>query len=190
MTIEEKLKHFTTVTVESVQEECDKTLNEYKAGLDKNFETYKEDALKEASLKEQTLRDVIQRKASKEYTLEQLHIKRKINHMQKQLCDMLFEEVEKKLELYKKTPEYKELLVKQIKEAVGVARGEELKVFLDSEDKALKDELENICKIKLYISENPFKGGTRCEISKKNILIDNTFETRIEEIKENYVITL
>ena len=97
MTIEEKLQHFTMVTIESVHEECEKSLEEFKKEQDWKFETHKEQHLKEVRIKEKNLRDAIERQASKEYTYEQLHIKRKINHKQNELRARLFELVEKEL---------------------------------------------------------------------------------------------
>ena len=132
MTIEEKLKHFTTVTIEGVHEECEKSLNEYKADLDRQFESHKAEAIDAAKLREKTLRDGIERKASKEYTMEQLHIKRKINRKQNELAGKLFEKVEQKLSEYREKPEYKELLVKQINAAKTFARDEEIDIVAHS----------------------------------------------------------
>lgn len=190
MTIEEKLKHFTTVTIEGVHEECEKSLNEYKADLDRQFESHKAEAIDAAKLREKTLRDGIERKASKEYTMEQLHIKRKINRKQNELAGKLFEKVEQKLSEYREKPEYKELLVKQINAAKTFARDEEIDIFIDEKDVALKEALEKECGVKLNVAERSFKGGIRAELPKRNILIDNTFETKIEESKEKFMITL
>ena len=74
--IEEKLKHFTTVTIENVQSKCDEELNEYKAELDNRYERHKTEALRLSALEEKSMRENIERKASKEYTMEQLHIRR------------------------------------------------------------------------------------------------------------------
>ena len=105
MTIEEKLQHFTMVTIESVHEECEKSLEEFKKEQDWKFETHKEQHLKEVRIKEKNLRDAIERQASKEYTYEQLHIKRKINHKQNELRARLFELVEKELMSFRETKE-------------------------------------------------------------------------------------
>lgn len=190
MTIEEKLRHFTTVTVESVHEKCEKSLNEYKAELDEQFEQHKAEAIRASELRAKTLKDGIERKASKEYTMEQLRIKRKLNRRQNKLREKLFVRIEEELAEYRKKPEYKELLVRQIKKAKKFARGGEINIFIDETDIHLKEVLESECNIKLGIAEYPTKGGIRAEIPKKNILIDNTFETKLEESKEKFMITL
>lgn len=190
MTIEEKLQHFTMVTIESVHEECEKSLEEFKKEQDWKFETHKEQHLKEVRIKEKTLRDAIERQASKEYTYEQLHIKRKINHKQNELRARLFELVEKELMSFRETKEYRELLMKEIKEAMDIAKESELLVYVGPKDEGIIQDAYKQYGIKLMINENIAKGGMRAEIPSKNILIDNTFETKISEAKEKFIITL
>ena len=181
MTIEEKLQHFTMVTIESVHEECEKSLEEFKKEQDWKFETHKEQHLKEVRIRE---------KASKEYTCEQLHIKRKINHKQNELKNKLFSLVEDELEKFKETDKYKQLLINQIKEALYMAGEDEVIVYIGETDANLIEELYTQCAIKPLISRNISKGGIRAEIPTKNMLIDNTFETKISEAWEKFIITL
>lgn len=190
MTVEEKLRHFTTVTLEDVHEKCERSLNEYKEMLDRQFEQHKDEAVRASELRAKTLTDGIERNASKEYTMEQLHIKRKINHKQDELRERLFARIESELVRYRTSPEYKALLVKQINKAKRFARGEEINIYIDGEDEHLKEQLEAECNIKLGITEHGTKGGIRAEIPKKNILIDNTFETKLEESKERFMIAM
>lgn len=190
MTIEEKLQHFTMVTIESVHEECEKSLEEFKKEQDWKFETHKEQHLKEVRIREKALRDAIERKASKEYTYEQLHIKRKINHKQNELKSRLFKLVEERLGSFKETKEYKDLIIKEIKEAQNIAKDSELKVYVGNSDENLLDDIYKECGLRPALSEHIVKGGMRAEIPSKNILMDNTFETKISEAKEKFIITL
>ena len=190
MTIEEKLQHFTMVTIESVHEECEKSLEEFKKEQDWKFETHKEQHLKEVRIKEKTLRDAIERKASKEYTYEQLHIKRKINHKQNELRNRLFDLVEKELADFVETSEYRELLLKEIKDALDIAKESEILIYVGTKDENIIEDVYKKYGVKLLINESIVKGGMRAEIPSKNILIDNTFETKISEAKEKFIITL
>ena len=190
LTIEEILLLFTMVTIESVHEECEKSLEEFKKEQDWKFETHKEQHLKEVRIREKALRDAIERKASKEYTCEQLHIKRKINHKQNELKNKLFSLVEDELEKFKETDKYKQLLIYQIKEALYMAGEDEVIVYIGETDANLIEELYTQCAIKPLISRNISKGGIRAEIPTKNMLIDNTFETKISEAWEKFIITL
>ena len=190
MTIEEKLQHFTMVTIESVHEECEKSLEEFKKEQDWKYETHKEQYLVEARRKEKSLRDTIERQASKEYTYEQLHIKRKINHKQNELRARLFELVEKELNDFRETKEYKELLLREIKEAMDIAKESEIFIYIGPKDEDIMEDVYKKYSVRLLVNENIVKGGMRAEIPSKNILIDNTFETKISEAKEKFIITL
>lgn len=44
--------------------------------------------------------------------------------------------------------------------------------------------METGCDIR--VSQYPFSGGTRAVIASKNILIDNSFETKLKEAGENF----
>lgn len=188
MNIEEKLQHFTKVILEGVNEECEKSLAEYKKELDWKFETHKEQHLKEAKVKENALRDAVEKKTSKEYTMEQLHIKRKINHKQNEIKAKLFAQVEEELKKFRETEEYRELLVREIKSAIEFAGKSALIVYVGVDDEELAKDLSKMLKVPIEISDNITKGGMRAEIPRKNILIDNTFETKISEAKEKFLI--
>ena len=188
MTTEEKLHHFNSIILESTQAECDEAFEEYKQSMDKYFETHKQECIEKHKLEEKVEADNIKRMASKEYTTEQLHIRRKMNHKQEELKNKLLAEVEALMEAFFTTEDYKKLLIKQINEAVEVARGEEIHIFLDVKDSRLKEELEAACNVQLIADGRTFYGGIKAEIPKKNILIDNSFESKLDNWKETYLI--
>lgn len=188
MTTEEKLHHFNSIILESTEAECNEAFEEYKKSMDKYFEAHKKERIEKLKLEESVEVDSIKRKASKDYTTEQLHIRRKINHKQEELKNKLLAEVEAHLEGFFATEEYKKLLLKQIDEAVRVARGEEIHIYLDARDEGLKEELEAASKRELIVDGRTFYGGIRAEIPKKNILIDNSFESKLDNWKETYLI--
>lgn len=188
MTTEEKLHHFNSIILESTEAECNEAFEEYKQSMDKYFEAHKQEQIEKNKLDEKVEADNIRRTASKEYTTEQLHIRRKINHKQEELKNKLLAEVEALMEAFFTTEDYKNLLIKQINEAVAVARGEEIHIFLDAKDKGLKEELEAACNVRLVADGRTFYGGIKAEIPKKNILIDNSFESKLDNWKETYLI--
>lgn len=188
MTTDEKLKHFTTVILESTKSQCDQTLAEYKSSMDRYFESHKEEALKSRQLEESIEADRIRRKISREYTTEQLHIRRKINHKQEELKAKLLAEVEAMLEAFFMTEDYTRLLIRQIEEAKKVARGEQINIFLDIKDERLKEELERATGETLITDGRIFYGGIKAEIPKKNILIDNSFESKLDNWMETYLV--
>lgn len=188
MTTEDKLQHFTSVTIENVQKECDKVVTEYKEKMDKYFEEHKDAAIKKARLATSIAEDGIKRKASQEYTSVQMHLKRKINHKQVELKDKLFGQVKELLSEYVKTDEYRNYVLEKIESIKKFAGSDELVIVLDPKDAKLADEISPSSTIKVTVGEKSFIGGVVGQIPSKNILIDDSFESKYEEIKEKYTI--
>ena len=102
-------------------------------------------------------------------------------------AEKLFKEVREKLTAYKKDPSYEEYLERKIREAVTFAGNDKLTLYLDPSDEAHKASLEQKLSVTLTISAMPFLGGVRAVIPEKNILIDNSFETLLNEERENFI---
>lgn len=188
MTTEEKLKHFSCVTIENVQKECDEMVDGYKKKMDAYFAERKEESIKKAKLNTSIAEEGIKRKASQEYTSMQMHLRRKINHKQIELKDKLFEEVRKMLVDYIKTSAYKEAVVSQVEKMKKLAGSDELIVILDPQDEDVIEDIHEYPNMKIKLGEKSFFGGAMGQIPSRNILIDYSFETKFEELKEKYTI--
>ena len=188
MTTEEKIKRISEVTLENTQKECDKSLSEYKARLDKQYDEKMNEAKKKAQLKLESAKEELLKQAKKEVANEQICLKRKLNSKQLELKNILMEEIQKQLVEYTQTEDYLLLLEQQIKEALDLAAGNSVNIYLDAGDEDKKSTLEGRTNSKLLIYKSHFLGGTIAEIPVKNILIDNSFETRLESIMENYTV--
>lgn len=190
MALENKIQHFMDVSIKSAQQQRDAVLEEYKKGLDSLFESHKIDAEKNAALQEQIEAENLKRKAYKAYLQESMEIKRKLSIRQKEMVTQIFSEVNTLLKEYKRTDEYKHLLLSQILSAKEIAGEEKVEIYIDPEDSEFIKELENKSHTSLTISKYSFGGGTRVVIPSKNILIDNSFESKLSEAKENFKLTL
>jgi vacuolar-type H+-ATPase subunit E/Vma4 len=85
-----------------------------------------------------------------------------------------------------KTYDKIDLLSKQIMEANVFARGEEIIIYINPSDESLKASLESKTGFTLTISATDFIGGTKAVIKTKNILIDNSFLTKLTEAKDDF----
>lgn len=186
MTAEEKLKHFMDVSIESANRKSSTMLEEYRKATEKIFEEHKEDAKKKAALQIKLGKDALERDKNKELSKEQIKIKKQLSKEQQERKEELFVEVLHMLEKYMTTRRYQEMLIKQIKEAKSFARGEEIVIYIDAADSAKLVSLETATNTPLQISKSSFIGGTRAIIESKNILIDNSFETKLKEAKEAF----
>ena len=84
----------------------------------------------------------------------------------------------------KETPEYESYLLKLIQSAVEFSNGNEITIYIDPSDASLKEALEKKSGKTITISTEEFFGGIRAIITEKNILIDESFATKISEEKE------
>ena len=80
----------------------------------------------------------------------------------------------------------REMTKKQIKEAAHFAGTDDIMIYIDPSDADRLKELEDATKAHLTVSDTEFMGGTRAVIQSRNILIDNSFETKLKEAKEAF----
>ena len=186
LTTEEKLQHFLNASIEDAQNRSQKTIKEYEDALLKISEEHKNDTLKNAELQIKFEEEKLERNKNKEISKQTLHIKRKITKKQSELKEKLFVEVKQMLCEYMETEEYVNLLVKQIKEALDIAKDSDVTIYIDPADSEKLSKLEMLTGAALTISEYSFIGGTRAVIRERNILIDNSFAKKLEEAKDNF----
>lgn len=186
MTTEEKLKHFLDVSIESATKKSSTMIEDYKNALNEIFEQHKKDAKRKADLQVKLDTEGLEHEKNKELSKEQIRIKKETSQLQEDLKEKLFVEVKDLLEEYMSTREYQELLAKQIKEAKEFAGKEEIIIYIDPADSGELMSLETAANAHLTVNEYSFLGGTRAIIQSKNILIDNSFETKLNELKETF----
>lgn len=186
MTTDEKLQHFLDHCLEDAQHKSDSMLKDYAEALDKIFLEHQEDVKRQSDLRIQTETDRLTRECNKALAKEQIEIKRILKKKSDELKQMLFVEVKDLLENYMSTSGYEKLLIKQIREAKEFAGPEEILIYIDPADSDRIRTLETAAGVKLTVSQYSFMGGTRAVIPSKKILIDNSFQTKLEEAKENF----
>lgn len=186
MTTEEKLKHFSEVSMETAKEEAQKVITEYRASLEAEMEQHKREkqATSENQFKVET--ENAAREINKALSAEQLHIKRKLSRKQQELRELLFAEVQEQLRDFTKSAEYPGWMEEKIKKAVQLAGKDEIQISLSPEDAWLVPELEKRTGLTPLLSENSFLGGIRAVIPKKNILIDYTLLSSFQNEKESF----
>lgn len=187
LTIEEKLQHFQESTIQDAKNKSTQMLDEYRASLDKVFEEHKEKKLRQAQLEIKTQTESIKQDRNKELSKQHLHIKRKITRKQEELKENLFVEVKDLLCKYLDSSEYNNLLISQINAAKKFAKDQNITIYIDPSDSSRRSSLEVATNTVLTISDYSFLGGTRAVISDRNILIDNSFETKLAEAKANFI---
>lgn len=187
MTTEEKLKNFLDISIQDASSMGDSMVNEYQKSLDNLFEEHKANALRHAEHQIKVENDRAKRDSNIELTRQQLHIKRKVTRKQSALKEKLFEEVKDQINEFMKTREYTELLVQLILKSKEYAGNQYIIIYIDPKDASQLDLLQQRTGMTLKISQYSFIGGIRTVIPYKNILIDDSFEKKLEAAKEKFV---
>lgn len=186
MTTEEKLKHFSEVSMETAREEAQRLITEYKAVLEDEMEQHKKEK-KEASENQFRIEaENAAREINKALSAEQLHIKRKLSRKQQELREVLFSEIQEQLRAFTKTEGYADWLEAKVKKALVIAGEDEIQISLSPEDADLIPEIEKRTGMRPLLAEDSFLGGIRAVIPQKNILIDDTLLTSFQNEKESF----
>ena len=186
MTTEEKLKHFQDICMEDASERSARMLDDYMNALESAYEEHTADARRRADMQVEAETEKLEREINKRLSIGQLDLKREFSRRQEELKDKLFVELRDKLANFMETQEYQRLLDRQVKAVKEFAGNEELIVYMDPSDvdKVQRIALHHNASIK--ISEYSFDGGTRAVIPGKHILIDNSFETKLNEARHEF----
>ena len=93
MTTEEKLQHFTTYAMEEARNKSDAMIREYTDAMRKIFEEHQEKKRRQEELEIKTETDRLVRENNKQFSEEQIEIKRTLSKKQDELKEKLFVEV-------------------------------------------------------------------------------------------------
>lgn len=187
MTTEEKLKHFMDTTTEKVNLQNAKTIEEYEKAMEHILETHKEDAGRKADLQLKLKKESLEKKKNSEIAKRQVKIREKIGRLQGELESRILTEVRGKLERFMGTGEYERYLITLIRQVIEFAGQDEVLIYIDPEDKSKLNSLAAMTNTAILVSEYSFGGGMRAVIRSRNILIDQSFETKLKEIEETFV---
>lgn len=186
MTLDEKLDIFYDSAMKEATTKNIQLVEEYKASLQQIYEEHKESSLQKAQLTLQIETDKLISEKNKKLTEETLKIKRNTSLKISEIKDILFSQVSDKLKDFMLTDEYTSVLKKQIIQAKEFAKNDAITIYINPSDAAKKSYLEKETNTELTVSAIDFFGGTRAVIHAKNILIDNSFMTKLAEEKEMF----
>lgn len=188
MTLDEKLEHFYSSVIESATKQNIEIVEEYKKILKKNFNERKEAALRKAEANYRIACDNITRERNRKISAEALETRRIVLEKTAEYTDLIFQDVRKKLDEFMKTPAYIDLICTWIMNAITFAGGDSLTVYINPTDADKKALIEEKTGITVTISDRDFIGGMRAVIPSNNILIDQSFLTKLEEEKSNFTL--
>jgi len=189
MTIEEKMEHFRSISLESANNKSAESLSSYKASLDDELAFHKENATLLSEESKRARMNQVKANSKKELASAQMLIKKQITNKQSELKSKVFESVRGKLIAYRKTPEYVKQLENQIDKIIKEYGDLNITIYIDPEDSHLLNGLNESFNVNIEVYKKEFLGGTRTIVPEKNILIDNSFKTRLIEEQEQFAFT-
>lgn len=186
MELMKKLNIFYSSAIEVANKQSNDEMREFKASMELLQEEFKENKKKEMETRCQIEEKMMLRDRNRRVSETVIEQKRKLNLRQQEKKEALFQAVEKKLWDYLKTGEYEEYLVSKICMAKEFARQEEIIIYLNSADGEKKERLEQRTGCALTISNVDFGGGIRAVIRSQNVLIDESFQTKLNQERDAY----
>ena len=141
---------------------------------------------RQAALQIKTETDKLKRANNMAVSKEEIEIKRQISRKHDELKEKLFVEVRQKLDDFMTTSAYQKLLIREIKEVLEVAGEDEVTIYIDPADESMLTSLHAATNTALTLSQYSFGGGIRAVLPSRHILIDNSFSTKLGEIKQDF----
>lgn len=179
MTLEDKLSYMQSAVMEDARAGANQIITSYRDGLEKLFNEHKSESLlsSQTQIKSESVK--AKQQLNQSCAKAHLDLKREENRLTQTLKNNIFKEVKTLLTEYMKTPEYEAYLTACIQGVLKIAGDDEKTIFLSPSDQAMKDTLEVKNGVTLTISEEDFVGGIRTLIPTRNILVDDSFETKL-----------
>ena len=186
MTTEEKLKHFEEAALEEARQKSAKAVEEHRQVLEKLKQDHIDEKDRQTALQIKTETDKLKRANNMAVSKEEIEIKRQISRKHDELKEKLFVEVRQKLDDFMTTSAYQKLLIREIKEVLEVAGEDEVTIYIDPADESMLTSLHAATNTALTLSQYSFGGGLRAVLPSRHILIDNSFSTKLGEIKQDF----
>lgn len=186
MTDEEKLKQFYEITIDDAKKQNIKELQSYEDALRLAFADHREDAERRAELEVKLQKEILIKRKNSETARHQAELRRELGQKQDELKAKLFERILDKLIQFKKSDSYTDYMNKCINKALVFAKGVEMTIYVDSSDENMIAELKEKNNVEIAVSEEDIIGGVRAAIPAKNVLIDESFSSKLKEEQHKF----
>ena len=187
MTLEEKIAHIQSVSMEEARAEGNEIISAYKTALEKVFEDHKKEAVRQSQTRVRAESTNARQQKNQAMAKAQLDLKRQQGKVQQELKEKIFAEVAELVRDFMKTPDYDAFLVKCIQSALEFASGEEMTIYINPSDRNKKEKLEEKTGAVLTVSAEDFMGGVRAVLRGRNILIDHSFKSSLENEYDQFI---
>lgn len=186
MEMREKMNLFYESAIEVANQQSVEIMREHTATMERLFAEYKKHKQDEIEMRYQIEERKLKREQNRRISEAQTEHKRLLSQHQQEKREALFAVVSRKLSEFRESGEYQHYLEIKIKQAKCFAAESEAEIYLSRQDADKKQALEEKTGCSLLVSEQDFGGGIRAVIRRRNVLIDESFETKLEQEKDAY----
>lgn len=186
--IREKLDIFYRAAMDAANRQSEAILDEQKQTYQREMSDYEEQKKKDWQEKKRQRETSLKREANRIVQEEMMQQKQAYHSAVEAKKQELFTAVEQRLVEYRHTDAYDRQLEKMVQKAVSLAGTEEAEIYLSPSDEEKRKLLEQRTRQRILIGKEEFGGGIRAVIKGKNILLDESFDRRLQEKREQYEI--
>ena len=187
MTLEEKIAHLQTTSMEEARAEGNAIIDTYREALEKVLQDHKEEALRQSETRIKAETVSAKQQLNQAMARSQLELKRRQGKVQLELKDKIFDEVNDLVNKFMEKEAYEYYLIKCIQKAISFAAGDPMVIYINPSDETRRSDLEDATGTRLTVSAEDFTGGIRAVIRSRNILIDNSFKTALRNEYDKFI---
>lgn len=187
MTLEEKIEHLQSISMEEARAEGNAIIDTYREALEKVLEDHKEEALRQSETRIKSETISAKQQLNRSMSKSQIELKRMQGKVHQELKDKVFEELLSLVNDFMKTDDYEDYLIRCIRKAVAFAGLDSMVLYINPSDESRRYSLEDATGINLTVSAEDFIGGIRAVIRRRNILIDNSFKASLQNEYDKFI---
>lgn len=190
MDLEDKFAYFETQVNQQVQDIIDEQVNQYRATLQKDYDEFVKNTNQEFDAKFENAKKNMRKELNKNISQSQIHLQRDLYLQEEKLKKTLFAEFNDAIQNYMQTDEYRNQLVVMINNLKDYAEKnrEELVVYINHSDQGMYEVLLEETNANIQISDREFLGGVRGVLKDRQVLIDYSFSTLLENVEDSFTI--
>ncbi|MDK7302942.1 MULTISPECIES: hypothetical protein [Aerococcus] len=188
MKLEEKMAYFKDQVTQQSQAEIDQQINQYRQTLEDDYQKFQEQTDETFAHRLVNEKEALRKENNKAISQIQINQQRELFLTEENMKLTLFQTFTKQIESYQNSEAYIEQLKKMLKNIQAYAGREKYDLYIDENDSHLRSQLESYASHPIIISDRPFMGGIRAVLRERQILVDYSFLTFLDRLKENFVI--
>lgn len=190
MDLEDKFAYFETQVNKQAQDIIDEQVNQYRATLQKDYDEFVKNTNQEFDAKFENAKKNMRKELNKNISQSQIHLQRDLYLQEEKLKKKLFAEFNDAIQNYMQTDEYRNQLVVMINNLKDYAEKnrEELVVYINHSDQGMYEILLEETNANIQISDREFLGGVRGVLKDRQVLIDYSFSTLLENVEDSFTI--